>query len=153
MKREATSLTTMESPRKAAEPAEEEGENSMGEAVGTGAPTWLVLDPQVEAGAEWVAGVEETTAQQPVVAIIRNPRVKEPVEGMVKIGPSITQPGPETAVKPAVRAQSMKKSPRGGGREALRRAARVEQAMSATRTKKTARNRTPRMALITPLAV
>lgn len=150
LKEEATPPTTTESPPKAAELVEEEGESSTGVAVVTGAPTRPVLDLLVAAGAEWVVGVVETTAHQLVVDTIRNLRAMEVVAGMVRIGLSITQPGPETAVKPAVRAQSMKKSPRGGGREAQRLAARVVQVTSVIQTKKTTRNPTPRMALITP---
>lgn len=83
-----------------------------------------------------------------------NQRVRGVVADMVRIGPSITQPGLGTGVKPAVRVQSMRKYPRGGAREVQRLAVRVVRVTLLTQTRKTTRNLTPRMALImpTPLA-
>lgn len=122
----------------------------MGVAVATGEPTRPALDLVVAVGAEWVAGVAETTARLLLVATTRSPRVRGLAAGMVKTGPNTTQPEPGIEVKPAVRVQSMKKSPREGGREAQRRAVRVVQVTSVTQTRKTTRNPTPRMAQIMP---
>lgn len=154
MKEEETPPTTTESPPKAAEPVEDEGESSTGVGVVTGAPTQPVPGPLVAVGAEWVAGAAEITAHLLVVAITRSPRVRGLAAGTVRIGPSITQPGPGTEAKPAARVQSMRKSPRDGGREVQRLAVRAVQVTSVTRTRKTTRNPTPRTALImpTPLA-
>lgn len=152
MREEVVPPTTMESPPKAAEPIVGEGESSTGVAVVTAALTRLLLFPAVAVGAEWVAGAVETIAHLYPVAITMSPRVRGPVAGMVRIGPSITQPEPGTEVKPAVRVQSMRKFPREGGREVQRLAVRVVQVTLVTQTRMTTRN--PRMALIipTPLA-
>lgn len=144
----------MESLPKAAEPVVAEAESSSGVVEVIVAHTRLLLDPVVAVGAEWVAGVAETTARLLAAATIMSLKVREEVAGMVRIAPSITRPGPGTEVKPAVRGQSMRKSPREGGREDQRLAVRVVQATLATQTRTTSRNPTPRMALImpTPLA-
>lgn len=154
LREEAAPPTTMESLPKAAEPVADEGGSSTGVDVVTGVPTRPALRLLVAVGAEWVAGAAETTAHLLVVATTRSPRVRELAAGMVRIGPSITQPGPGTEAKPAVRVQSMKKSPRDGGREVQRPAVRVVQVTLVTQTRKTTRNPTSRMALImpTPLA-
>lgn len=154
MREEGAPPTTMEYLPKAAEPVVDEGESSMGVAVVSVAPTPQLLAPPVAVGAEWVAGAAETTAHLLAVATTMSPRAREPVAGMVRIGPSITQPGPGTEVKPAVRVQSTRRSPREGGREVQRPAVRVVQVTLVPQTRKTTRNPTPRMALImpTPLA-
>lgn len=150
MREAAAPPTTMESLPKAAEPVAAEGESSSGVGVVTVAHTRLLLDPAVAVGAEWVAGAAETTAHLLAVATIMSLKVREEVAGMVRIAPSITQPGPGTEVKPAVRGQSMRKSPREGGREVQRLAVRAVQATLVTQTRTTSRNPTPRMALIMP---
>lgn len=144
----------MESPPKATEPVVDEGESSTGVAAVTVARTQLLLGPVLPAGAEWAAGVAETIAHLLPVATIMRPKVRGPVAGMVRIGTSITQPGRGTEVKPAVRVQSMRKSPREGGREVQRLAVRVVQVTLVTQTRMTTRNPTPRMVQImpTPLA-
>lgn len=142
---------TMECPPKAAEPVEDEGESFMAVAVVTGAPTQQVQDLLVAVGVEWEAGLEETIAHQLVAAMSRNPKVREQVVAdMVRIGLSTTLPEPEIAVKLAVRVQSMKKFPKGEGREDQKLAARVLQVTLATQTKKKARNPTQKMAQIMP---
>lgn len=145
----------MESLPKGAEPVVDEGESSLGVDADTAAPTQLQLGPVVAVEAEWGAEVVETSAHLLLVATTMSPRVREAVEGMVRVGPSITQPGRGTEVKPAVRVLSMRKSPREGGREVQSLVARVVQVTLVTQTKMTTRNLTPRMALImpTPLAV
>lgn len=155
MREEGVPPTTMESLSKAAEPVVDEGESSMGVAVDTVVPTRLPLAPLVAVGAEWVAGAAETTAHLLAEDTNTSPRPRGAVADMVKIGPSITQPGQGTGVKHAVRVQSMRKSLREGGREVQRLAVRVVQVTWVTQTRKTTRNPTPRMALImpTPLAV
>lgn len=150
MREEGAPPTTMESPAKAAEPVADEGESSTGAAVVTAAPTRLLLGPLVAVGAEWVAGAAEITVHLLAVATTMSPRARGAVAGTVRIGRSITQPGPGTEVKPAVRVQSMRKSPREGGREVQRLAVRVVQVTLVTPTRKTTRNPTPRMALIMP---
>lgn len=147
---EETPPTTTESQPKATEPAGDEGGSSTGVAVVTGAPTRPAPDLLVAAGAEWAAGVAETTEHRSVEATIRNPRLMELEAGTVRTGLSITRPGPETAVKPAARVQSTKKSPRGGGRGAQRPAVRAEAVIWGIQTKKTTRSPTPRTALRTP---
>lgn len=135
---------------KAAEAVADEGESFMVVAVVTGEPTHQVQGPRVAVGAEWVAGVAETIVLQLPVATIRNPRSRGLVVGMVRTGPSTTQPGLGTEVKLEVKAQSMRKSPRGGGREARRLAVRVVPVTLVIQTRKTPRKPTPRMALIMP---
>ncbi len=157
MREEATPPTTMESPPKAAEPVVDEGESSTGVAVVTAALTRLLLGPAVAVGAEWVAGAAETTAHLLLGATTMSLKARGAVAAvadMVRIGPSITQPGPGTEVKPGVRVQSMRKSPREGGREVQRLAVRVVQVTLVTQTRTTTRNPTPRTAPImpTPLA-
>lgn len=142
--------TTTGSPPKAAEPVADEGESSTAVAVVSAAPTRPLLGPVVAIGAEWVAGAAETTARLLPVATIMSPRVRRPVAGMVRIGTSITQPEPGTEVKPAVRVQSMRKSPKEEGREVQRLAVRVVQVTLVSQTKMTTRNTTPRMALVMP---
>lgn len=116
-----------------------------------GALTHRVLGPLLVVGeAEWVAGAAETTAHLLVVVTTRSPRLRGLVAGMVRIGPSITRPGPGTEVKPAVRVQSMRRSPRDGGREVQRLAVRVAQVTLVTQTRTTTRNPTPRMAPLMP---
>lgn len=121
-----------------------------GVAVVTGAPTRPALGLVVAVGAEWGAGVAETTARLWLVVITRSQRVRGLEAGTVKTGPSTTPPEPGTEVKPAVRVRSMKKSPKEGGRGAQRLAVRVVQVTSVTQTRKTTRNPTPRTAPITP---
>lgn len=150
LREEAALPTTMESLPEAVEPAVDEGESSMGVAVVTGAPTRPALGPVVAVGAEWVAGVAEITAHLLPVATTRSSRVKGLVAGMARTGPSTTQPVPGTEVKPVARAQSMKRYPRGGGREAQRLAVRVAPVTSVTQTRRTPGNPTPRMAPIMP---
>lgn len=140
----------MESLPKATEPVVDEGGSSMGVVVATAAPTQPLLGPLVQVGAEWVAGAAETTAHLLAVATTMSLRARGVLAGTVRIGPSITQPGPGTEVKPAVRVQSMRKSPREGGREVPRLAVRVVQVTLVTQTRKTTRNLIPRMALIIP---
>lgn len=153
LKEEAATPTTMEFLPKVTEAVEDVGENFSAADVVSAAPTPPVLDPLGAVAVGWEAGVVETTGHQLVVPTTRNPRVKESVAGMVRIDLSITQPEPETVVKPAVRVQSMKKSPREGGREAQRLAVRVVLVTLVPQTKK--KNPIPRMAPIiaTPLAV
>lgn len=155
MREEEVPPTIMESLQKVAEPVVGEGESSSGVDEVTVALTQPLLGQLVAVGVEWVAGVAETTAHLLLVATTMSPRVREAVEGMVRIDPSITLPGRGTEVKPAVRVQNMRKSPRGGGREVQRLAARVVQVTLVTQTRMTTRNPTPKMALIipTPLAV
>lgn len=142
----------MESLPKVAEPVVDEGESSLGVAVVSVVPTrpQPLPVPLVAVGAEWVAGVAETTARLLQVATTMSLKVKAAVAGMVRIAPNITQPGPGTVVKPAVKVQSMRRSPRGGGRGVQRLAVRVVQVTLVTPTRMTTRNPTPRMALITP---
>lgn len=157
MREEWAPPTTMESPPKAADPVADEGESSTGAGVVTAAPSRLLLGPLVAVGAEWVAGAAETTVHLLAVATTMSPRPRGAVAvaGTVRIGPSITRPGRGTEVKPAVRVQSMRKSPREGERGVQRLAVRVVQVTLVTQTRKTTRNPTPRMALImpTPLVV
>lgn len=141
---------TMECLRKAAEQVADGEESSSDEAVVTVARILPLLGPVVAVVAEWVAEAVETTVQPLPEATIMSPRPRGAVAGMARIGPSITQLGPETAVKHAVRVQSMKKSPRGGGREGQRLAVRAVQVTSVTRTKTTTRNPTARTAPIIP---
>lgn len=154
LREEAALPITMESLPKGADPVVDEGESSLGVAVVTVAPTRPLLGPVVAIGAEWGAGVAETSAHLLLVATTMSPRARGAVAGMVRIGPSITRPGPGTEVKPAVRVQSMRKSPREGGREVQRLAVRVVQVTPVTRTRMRTRNPTPRTALVmpTPLA-
>lgn len=154
LREEAAPPTTMESLPKAAEPVADVGESSLGVVVVTAAPTRPLRGPAVAVGAEWVAGVAETIAHLLLVPTTMSPRARGLVAGMSRIGLSITQPGPGTEVKPVVRVQSMRKSPKDGGREVQRLAVRVVQVTSATQTRMRTRNPTPRMALImpTPLA-
>lgn len=141
--------TTMESKLKAAEPAEGEGGSSTVVVGVSEAPTLPVQDPAGEGEAEWEGEVEETTGHRSLGATLRSPKGREPEADTVRItGPSITPPGPGTAVKLAAKAPSTKRSRRGGGREALRRAARVEEVI--LQTKKKTRRPTPRMAQRTP---
>lgn len=155
LREEAVPPTIMESLQKEAEPVVDEGESSSDVDVVTVALTRPLLGPLVAVGVEWVVGVVETTAHLLLVATTMSLRVREAVDGMVRIGPSITQQGRGTEVKPAVRVQSMRKSPREGGREVQRLAVRVVQVTLVTQTRMTTRNPTPKMALIipTPLAV
>lgn len=155
LREEAVPPTIMESLQKVAEPVVGEGESSSGVDEVTVALTRPLQGQLVAVGVEWVAGVAETTAHLLLVATTMSPRAREAVEGMVRIGPSITRPGRGTGVKPAVRVQSMRKSPREGGREVQRLAARVVRVTLVTQTRMTTRNPTPKMALIipTPLAV
>lgn len=150
LREEAAPPTTMESPPKATEPVVDVGGSSTGVAGVTGAPTQLLLGPLVPVGEEWVEGAAEITAHLLALATTMIPRAKGAVAGTVRIGPSITQPGPGTEVKPAVRVQSMRKSPREGGREVQRLAVRVVQVTLVIQTRRTTRNPILRMALIMP---
>lgn len=153
LREEATPPITTESLPKGAERVVDEGESSLGVAEVTVAPTQPPLGRAVAVGAEWGAGVVETSAHLSPVATIMSLREKEPVEDMVRIGPSITRPEPGTEVKPAARVQNMRKSPREGGRGVQRLAVRVVQVTSVTPTKMRTRNPTTRTALIMPASL
>lgn len=149
---EPTTRTTTALPSKAAEAVVDEVESSTGVAVAIGEPTLPVLRQLVLIVGEWVAEVAETIAHPLPVAITRNPRVMDLVAGMFKTGPRTTQPEPEIEVKPGVKAQSMKKSRREGGREVLKLVVRVGPATSVTQTRrKTPRNRTQKESPIMPI--
>lgn len=147
---EATPPITTESLPKGAELVVGEGESSLGVAEVTVAPTQPLLGRVVAVGAEWGAGVVETSAHPSLVATIMSPRERGAVEGMVRIGPSITRLGPGTEARPAVRVQNMRKSPRDGGRGVQRLAVRVVRVTSVTLTKMRPRKPTTRTALIMP---
>lgn len=136
MREEGAPPTNMEFLPKAAELVADEG-SSMGAAVVTVAPLRLLPAPLVPVEAEWLEGAAETTGHLLAVAITTSPRVRGPVAGMVRIGPSITQPGPGTEVKRAVRVQSMRKSLREGEKEVRRLAVRVVQVTVVPQTRKT----------------
>lgn len=150
LREEATPPITMESLPKGAEPVVDVEESSLVVAVVTAALIRPQLGPVVAVEVEWVAGLAETSAHLLLVAITMSPKVRGAVAGMVRIGPSITQPGPGTGVKPAVRVRSMRKSQREGGREVQRLAARVVQVTLVPQTRMRTRNPTTRMARITP---
>lgn len=132
---------------------DEEG-SSMDAGVDTVAPIQPLLVPLVEVGEEWEAGAAEITAHLWLVDTTMSPKAREEevVADMARSALSITQPGPGTGVKPAVRVQSTRKSPNGGGRGAQRLAVRVVPVTSVTQTKMTTRNPTPRT-VPTPPAV
>lgn len=155
LREEATLPIITESLPKVAEQVVDGEASTLGEAVVTVAPIQPLLGPAVEVEAEWGAGVAETSARLLLGATTMRPRVRAAVAGTDRIELTITRPGPGTEVKPAVRVQSMRKSPRGGGKEVQRLAARVVQATLVSRTRRRTRNLTPRMALnmATPPAV
>lgn len=142
--------TTMESPPKAAESVVDEEESFLGVVEVTVEPTQPLLRLVAAVGEGWGAEVAETTARLLPAATTTSPRGMEAAADMVRIGPSIIQPGPGTGVKLGVRALSMRRSLREGERGAQRLAVRVVQVTWATQTRMTTRNPTPKMALITP---
>ena len=152
MREEEAPPTTMGSLPKAAESVADEGESSTAVAVVSVAltPQPLLLGPLPAVGAEWVAGAAETTVHLSAVATTTSQRAREPGVVTVRIGPSITRPEPGTAVKPEARAQSTRKFPREGGREAQRPGVRAVQVTSAPLTRTNTRN-PARMALTTPM--
>lgn len=143
----------MEFPPKVVGPVVDEGESSMDGGVGTVAPIQPLPGLLVEAGEEWEAGAAEITVHLWLVDTTMNPKVREAEADMVRSALSITQPGPGTEVKPAVKVQSMRRSPNGGGRGAQRLAVRVVPVTSVTQTKMTTRNPTPRTAPTPPAVV
>lgn len=144
-----TPPTTTASAPKAAEPTVGEEGSSMAAVVVTEAHIQPALGPVVVAEAGLVAGVAETTVHLWLVATTRSQRVRGLEADMGRTGLSITQLGPGTEVKPAVRARNMRKSPKEGGREAQRLEVRVEQVTSVTQIRKTTRK--PRTVLRTQM--
>lgn len=144
-----TPPTTTASAPKAAEPTVGEEGSSMAVVVVTEAHIQPALGLVVAAEAELVAGVAETTVHLLLVATTRSQRVRGLEADMVRTGLSITQLEPGTEVKPAVRAQNMRKSLNEGGREAQRLEVRVEQVTLVTRIRKTTRK--PRTVLKTQM--
>lgn len=156
LKEAPASPTTTESPREAAELAADEAGSSTPVVVVIEAPTRPELGPVAAVGAGWVGEVAETTARLRRAVITRSSRARVPVADTARTVPSTTLPAHATAVKPAARARSMRRSPRGGGREAQRPGARVPPVTSASLTRKrlASRKRRQRMALTTsPAAV
>lgn len=150
LKGEATPPITMEVLLKVAEPAVDEGENSLGVGVVIVGPIRQLLCPVVGVVAEWGAGVAKTSVYLLLLATKMSQREMESVADMDRIGPSTTQPGLETEVKLAVRVQSMRKSLREEGREVQRLAVRVVEVTLVIQTRRRTRNPTPRMALNIP---
>lgn len=131
-------------------PVVDEGGSSTDVGVDTVVPIQPLLGPLVEAGEEWEAGAAEITAHLLLVDTTMSLKAREVVAGMVRSALSITQPGPGTEVKPAVRVQSTRKSPNGGGRGAQRLAVKVVPVTSVTQTKMTTRNPMPKTAPTPP---
>lgn len=132
---------TMRSHPEEAEQAVE-GESSMGEAEATGAAMRAVH--VVGQGAE----TAETTDPLPTVVISMAPltkiiRGRGHLADMAKEAPSHTPDVPETTAKPEVRARSMKKCRKEGGKGVLKLAVRVLLVTLHTLTKKIA-NQLPR---------
>lgn len=140
----------MEFPPKVADPVVGAVGSSTDAGVDTVAHIQPLLGPLVEAGEEWVAGAAEITAHLLLVDITMSPKARGAVADMARSALNITQRGPGTEVKPAVRVQSTRRSPNGGGRGAQRLAVRVVPVTSVTQTKMTPRNPTPRTAPTPP---
>lgn len=119
-------------------------------AVVTGVRTLPVLDQLAADVVGWERGVGETTAPLLGAATTKKPRVTDLVFGTARTGLSITRREQGIAARPAARAQSMKKYPRGGGSEVRKRAVRVGAVTSVTLTRKNTRNPTPRTVQGTP---
>lgn len=135
---------------KGAEPVEDGGESSLGVDVATVEPTHLLLGPVVVVVEEWGAGVAETFVHLLLGATQMSPGERGASAGMDKIALNTTQPGPETEVRPVVRVRNMKKSPRGGGREAPRLAVTAVLASPVTPTRRRSTGPPPKMAPTMP---
>lgn len=78
-----------------------------------------------------------------------SPGERGPLAGTDQIALSTTRPELETEARPAAKARNMRRSPRGGGSEALRRAATAVPVTWLTQTRMRSRSPTAKMALST----